>query len=167
MVKENRLGHPRTPFVVPCTPRSKPQSPILERRTYGELFPRNQDTSSLAFRYHPAFHQGGACCVARYELEHGLSAGFDQHQDALSRRLPPTLNRKSSHALVIPDSYPEVALEALPESLLVHASLPAVTDPVIPDKGRCLPLCLVSRIVPRAPLSSNPAAPLAFTRESC
>lgn len=102
--------------------------PRKEER-YGELPTRNQDTSSLAFRYHPAFHQGGACCVARHELEHGLSAGFDQRQDALSRRLPPTLNRKSSHALVIPDSYPEVALEALPESLLVHASLPAVTDP--------------------------------------
>lgn len=30
---------------------------------------------------------------------------------------------------MIPDLYPEVTLEALPESLLVHASLPAVTDP--------------------------------------
>lgn len=82
-----------------------------------------------AFSYRPAYHQGRACCDARHELEHGLSAALGQRQDALGRRLPPALKRTSTHALVIPDAYLKVALEALPGSLLVHASLPAVTDP--------------------------------------
>jgi len=42
--------------------------------------------------------------------------------------------------LVIPDSYLEVTLEASPESLLVHASLPAVTDPpLFQTKGVVFP----------------------------
>jgi len=65
---------------------------------------------------------------------------FGQRQDALGRRLPLTLKRTSTHALVIPDSYLEVALEASPESLLVHASLPAVTDPpLFQTKGVVFP----------------------------
>jgi len=94
----------------------------------------------LAFRYRPAYHQGRACCDARHELEHGLSAALGQRQDALSRRLPPTLKRTSTHALVISDSYFKVPLEASPESLPVHASLPAVTGPpLFQTKGVVFP----------------------------
>jgi hypothetical protein len=101
----------------------------VKEERYGELSPRNQDTSSLAFRAYPAFHQGRACCDARHELEHSLSAALGQHQDALGQRLPPTLYNTSTHASVIPALYSKVALEALSGSMPVHASLPAVTDP--------------------------------------
>jgi hypothetical protein len=131
-LRRNSRNNPRTPDLVPRTPRCDPRSPFQKEERYGELSLGNKDTSSLAFRHRPAFHQRGACCDARHELEHSLSAALDQRQDALGRRLPPTLKRTSTHALVIPVSYPEVALGALPGSLPVHASLPAVTDPGVP-----------------------------------
>jgi hypothetical protein len=66
-------------------------------------------------------------------LDMSLNTAFQpcacQRQDALGRRLPPTLKKTSTHALVIPGSCLEVALETSPESLLVHASVPAVMGP--------------------------------------